>query len=107
MSMLSKNLEKIPPPRPSGSPASAGTNMRPWSTCCLAMTEDDDAVPVLKALWCRYRPACGTISKTFIDTRLKGIITQNPSEPFADRGLPAGSSSAARRPRPVVGPQGK
>ncbi len=80
MSMLSKNLEKSLH-RAFGL---AGERRHEYATLehlLLAMTEDDDAVPVLKA--------CGVDIdrlrhdlETFIDNRLKGIITQNPSEPL-------------------------
>jgi ATP-dependent Clp protease ATP-binding subunit ClpA len=79
MSMLSKNLERSLH-RAFGL---AGERRHEYATLehlLLAMTEDDDAVPVLKA--------CGVDIdrlrhdlETFIDNRLKGIITQNPSEP--------------------------
>ena len=85
MSMLSKNLEKSLH-RAFGL---AGERRHEYATLehlLLAMTEDDDAVPVLKA--------CGVDIdrlrhdlETFIDNRLKGIITQNPSEPLPTAGF--------------------
>src|SRR5580693_963883 len=85
MSMLSKNLEKSLH-RAFGL---AGERRHEYATLehlLLAMTEDDDAVPVLKA--------CGVDVdrlrhdlETFIDNRLKGIITQNPSEPLPTAGF--------------------
>ena len=103
MSMLSKNLERSLH-RAFGL---AGERRHEYATLehlLLAMTEDDDAVPVLKA--------CGVDIdrlrhdlETFIDNRLKGIITQNPERAAADRGLPA-RRPARRRPCAVVGSQG-
>src|ERR1044072_6318069 len=85
MSMLSKNLERSLH-RAFGL---AGERRHEYATLehlLLAMTEDDDAVPVLKA--------CGVDIdrlrhdlETFIDNRLNGIITQNPSEPLPTAGL--------------------
>src|SRR4249919_2822305 len=85
MSMLSKNLEKSLH-RAFGL---AGERRHEYATLehlLLAITEDDDAVPVLKA--------CGVDIdrlrhdlETFIDNRLKGIITQNPSEPLPTAGF--------------------
>src|SRR5919201_271662 len=85
MSMLSKNLEKSL----HRAFALAGERRHEYATLehlLLAMTEDDDAVPVLKA--------CGVDIdrlrhdlETFIDNRLKGIITQNPSEPLPTAGF--------------------
>src|SRR5216684_3927400 len=85
MSMLSKNLEKSLH-RAFGL---AGERRHEYATLehlLLAMTEDDDAVPVLKA--------CGVDIdrlrhdlEAFIDNRLKGIITQNPSEPLPTAGF--------------------
>src|SRR5215204_5214471 len=85
MSMLSKNLERSLH-RAFGL---AGERRHEYATLehlLLAMTEDDDAVPVLKA--------CGVDIdrlrhdlETFIDNRLKGIITQNPSEPLPTAGF--------------------
>jgi len=85
MSMLSKNLEKSLH-RAFGL---AGERRHEYATLehlLLAMTEDEDAVPVLKA--------CGVDIdrlrhdlETFVDNRLKGIITQNPSEPLPTAGF--------------------
>src|SRR6266404_2894339 len=85
MSMLSKNLEKSLH-RAFGL---AGERRHEYATLehlLLAMTEDDDAVPVLKA--------CGVDIdrlrhdlEAFIDNRLKGIITQTPSEPLPTAGF--------------------
>ena len=103
MSMLSKNLEKSL----HRAFALAGERRHEYATLehlLLAMTEDEDAMPVLKA--------CGVDIdrlrhdlETFIDNRLKGIITQNAERAAADRRLPAGGP-ARRRPRAVLGPQG-
>src|SRR5271169_2704490 len=85
MSMLSKNLEKSLH-RAFGL---AGERRHEYATLehlLLAMTEDDDAVPVLKA--------CGVDIdrlrhdlETFIDNRLKGIVTQTPNEPLPTAGF--------------------
>ncbi len=85
MSMLSKNLEKSLH-RAFGL---AGERRHEYATLehlLLAMTEDEDAVPVLKA--------CGVDIdrlrhdlETFVDNRLKGIITQNQSEPLPTAGF--------------------
>ncbi|WP_296396356.1 ATP-dependent Clp protease ATP-binding subunit ClpA [Reyranella sp.] len=85
MSMLSKNLEKSLH-RAFGL---AGERRHEYATLehlLLAMTEDEDATPVLKA--------CGVDIdrlrhdlETFIDNRLKGIITQTPSEPLPTAGF--------------------
>src|SRR6516162_1376725 len=85
MSMLSKDLEKSLH-RAFGL---AGERRHEYATLehlLLAMTEDDDAVPVLKA--------CGVDIdrlrhdlEAFIDNRLKGIVTQTPSEPLPTAGF--------------------
>src|SRR6266481_955505 len=85
MSMLSKNLERSLH-RAFGL---AGERRHEYATLehlLLAMTEDDDAVPVLKA--------CGVDIdrlrhdlEAFIDNRLKGIVTQTPSEPLPTAGF--------------------
>ena len=85
MSMLSKNLEKSLH-RAFGL---AGERRHEYATLehlLLAMTEDEDAIPVLKA--------CGVDIdrlrhdlETFVDNRLKGIITQTPSEPLPTAGF--------------------
>ena len=85
MSMLSKNLEKSLH-RAFGL---AGERRHEYATLehlLLAMTEDEDAMPVLKA--------CGVDIdrlrhdlETFIDNRLKGIVTQTPSEPLPTAGF--------------------
>jgi len=74
MSMLSKNLEKSL----HRAFALAGERRHEYATLehlLLALTEDEDATPVLKA--------CGvdidrlrTELETFVDNRLKGIITR-------------------------------
>ena len=97
MSMLSKNLEKSLH-RAFGL---AGERRHEYATLehlLLAMTEDDDAVPVLKA--------CGVDIdrlrhdlEAFIDNRLKGIITQSPSEPLPSLKRNTGTCSGARRSR--------
>ncbi|UYN97936.1 MAG: ATP-dependent Clp protease ATP-binding subunit ClpA [Enhydrobacter sp.] len=83
--MLSKNLEKSL----HRAFALAGERRHEYATLehlLLAMTEDDDATPVLKA--------CGVDVdrlrhdlETFIDNRLKGIVTQTPSEPLPTAGF--------------------
>src|SRR3979490_1427520 len=85
MSMLSKNLEKSLH-RAFGLAGERRHEYAALEHLLLAMTEDDDAVPVLKA--------CGVDIdrlrhdlETFIDNRLKGIITQNPSEPLPTAGF--------------------
>jgi len=85
MSMLSKNLERSLH-RAFGL---AGERRHEYATLehlLLAMTEDDDAVPVLKA--------CGVDIdrlrhdlEAFVDNRLKGIVTQTPSEPLPTAGF--------------------
>jgi ATP-dependent Clp protease ATP-binding subunit ClpA len=85
MSMLSKNLEKSL----HRAFALAGERRHEYATLehlLLAMTEDDDATPVLKA--------CGVDIdrlrhdlETFVDNRLKGIVTQTPSEPLPTAGF--------------------
>ncbi len=85
MSMLSKNLEKSLH-RAFGL---AGERRHEYATLehlLLAMTEDEDATPVLKA--------CGVDIdrlrhdlEAFVDNRLKGIITQSPSEPLPTAGF--------------------
>ena len=85
MSMLSKNLEKSLH-RAFGL---AGERRHEYATLehlLLAMTEDEDAMPVLKS--------CGVDIdrlrhdlETFVDNRLKGIITQTPSEPLPTAGF--------------------
>ena len=85
MSMLSKNLEKSL----HRAFALAGERRHEYATLehlLLAMTEDDDATPVLKA--------CGVDIdrlrhdlEAFIDNRLKGIVTQTPSEPLPTAGF--------------------
>ena len=85
MSMLSKNLEKSLH-RAFGL---AGERRHEYATLehlLLSMTEDEDAVPVLKA--------CGVDIdrlrhdlETFVDNRLKGIITQTASEPLPTAGF--------------------
>ncbi|MSP74732.1 MAG: ATP-dependent Clp protease ATP-binding subunit ClpA [Rhodospirillaceae bacterium] len=83
--MLSKNLEKSLH-RAFGL---AGERRHEYATLehlLLSMTEDEDAMPVLKS--------CGVDIdrlrhdlETFVDTRLKGIITQSPSEPLPTAGF--------------------
>ncbi|MBL0898254.1 MAG: ATP-dependent Clp protease ATP-binding subunit ClpA [Reyranella sp.] len=83
--MLSKNLEKSLH-RAFGL---AGERRHEYATLehlLLAMTEDEDATPVLKA--------CGVDIdrlrhdlEAFVDNRLKGIITQSPSEPLPTAGF--------------------
>ena len=85
MSMLSKNLEKSLH-RAFGL---AGERRHEYATLehlLLAMTEDEDAMPVLKS--------CGVDIdrlrhdlETFVDNRLKGIVTQTPSEPLPTAGF--------------------
>src|SRR3954465_9542529 len=85
MSMLSKNLEKSL----HRAFALAGERRHEYATLehlLLAMTEDEDATPVLKA--------CGVDIdrlrhdlESFIDNRLKGIVTQMPSEPLPTAGF--------------------
>ena len=85
MSMLSKNLEKSL----HRAFALAGERRHEYATLehlLLAMTEDEDATPVLKA--------CGVDVdrlrhdlESFIDNRLKGIVTQTPSEPLPTAGF--------------------
>ena len=85
MSMLSKNLEKSL----HRAFALAGERRHEYATLehlLLAMTEDEDATPVLKA--------CGVDIdrlrhdlETFVDNRLKGIVTQTPSEPLPTAGF--------------------
>ncbi len=85
MSMLSKNLEKSL----HRAFALAGERRHEYATLehlLLAMTEDEDATPVLKA--------CGVDIdrlrhdlEAFIDNRLKGIVTQTPSEPLPTAGF--------------------
>ena len=85
MSMLSKNLEKSLH-RAFGL---AGERRHEYATLehlLLAMTEDEDALPVLKS--------CGVDVdrlrhdlETFVDTRLKGIVTQTPNEPLPTAGF--------------------
>ncbi len=85
MSMLSKNLEKSLH-RAFGL---AGERRHEYATLehlLLSMTEDEDAMPVLKS--------CGVDIdrlrhdlETFVDNRLKGIITQSPSEPLPTAGF--------------------
>src|SRR6185312_16323014 len=85
MSMLSKNLEKSL----HRAFALAGERRHEYATLehlLLAMTEDEDATPVLKA--------CGVDIdrlrhdlESFIDNRLKGIVTQTPSEPLPTAGF--------------------
>src|ERR1700739_340213 len=86
MSMLSKNLEKSL----HRAFALAGERRHqdaPLEHLLRAMTEDEDATPVLKA--------CGVDIdrlrhdlEAFIDNRLKGIVTQTPSEPLPTAGFP-------------------
>ncbi len=85
MSMLSKNLEKSL----HRAFALAGERRHEYATLehlLLAMTEDEDAMPVLKA--------CGVDVdrlrhdlEAFVDNRLKGIIAQTPSEPLPTAGF--------------------
>src|SRR5471032_1355743 len=85
MSMLSKNLEKSL----HRAFALAGERRHEYATLehlLLAMTEDEDATPVLKA--------CGVDIdrlrhdlEAFVDNRLKGIVTQTPSEPLPTAGF--------------------
>src|SRR5471030_2259167 len=85
MSMLSKNLEKSL----HRAFALAGERRHEYATLehlLLAMTEDEDATPVLKA--------CGVDIdrlrhdlETFVDNRLKGIVTQTPNEPLPTAGF--------------------
>src|ERR1700738_3476 len=85
MSMLSKNLEKSLH-RAFGL---AGERRHEYATLehlLRAMTEDEEAMPVLKA--------CGVDIdrlrhdlETFVDNRLKGIVTQTPSEPLPTAGF--------------------
>ena len=85
MSMLSKNLEKSLH-RAFGL---AGERRHEYATLehlLLSMTEDEDAMPVLKS--------CGVDIdrlrhdlETFVDNRLKGIVTQTPSEPLPTAGF--------------------
>ena len=85
MSMLSKNLEKSLH-RAFGL---AGERRHEYATLehlLLSMTEDEDAMPVLKS--------CGVDIdrlrhdlETFVDNRLKGIVTQSPSEPLPTAGF--------------------
>jgi len=82
---LSKNLEKSL----HRAFALAGERRHEYATLehlLLAMTEDEDATPVLKA--------CGVDIdrlrhdlEAFIDNRLKGIVTQTPSEPLPTAGF--------------------
>src|ERR1043165_4363547 len=85
MSMLSKNLEKSL----HRAFARAAERRHEYATLehlLLAMTEDEDATPVLKA--------CGVDIdrlrhdlESFVDNRLKGIVTQTPSEPLPTAGF--------------------
>ena len=103
MSMLSKNLEKSL----HRAFALAGERRHEYATLehlLLAMTEDEDAIPVLKACGVDIERLRHEL-ETFIDNRLKGIVTQNAERAAADRGLPA-RAPARRHPRAVVRPQG-
>jgi ATP-dependent Clp protease ATP-binding subunit ClpA len=85
MSMLSKNLEKSL----HRAFALAGERRHEYATLehlLLALTEDEDGLPVLKA--------CGVDVdrlrhdlENFLDTRLKGIIAQSPGEPLPTAGF--------------------
>src|SRR5512144_424455 len=85
MSMLSKNLERSLH-RAFGL---AGERRHEYATLehlLLAMTEDDDAVPVLKACGVDIDRLRHDLEQ-FIDNRLKGIVTQTPSEPLPTAGF--------------------
>ena len=92
MSMLSKNLEKSL----HRAFALAGERRHEYATLehlLLAMTEDEDATPVLKA--------CGVDIdrlrhdlESFIDNRLKGIVTADAERAAADRRASSAWSSA-------------
>src|SRR3979490_567276 len=85
MAMLSKNLEKSLH-RAFGLAGERRHEDATLEHLSVACRQEDDAVPVLKA--------CGVDTdrlrhdlETFIDNRLKGIITQNPSEPLPTAGF--------------------
>jgi len=85
MSMLSKNLEKSL----HRAFALAGERRNEYATLehlLLAMTEDEDATPVLKACGIDIDRLRHDI-ESFIDNRLKGIVTQTPSEPLPTAGF--------------------
>ena len=85
MSMLSKNLEKSL----HRAFALAGERRHEYATLehlLLAMTEDEDATPVLKACGVDIDRLRHDLEQ-FIDNRLKGIVTQTPSEPLPTAGF--------------------
>ncbi|MFI5031317.1 MAG: AAA family ATPase, partial [Reyranellales bacterium] len=85
MSMLSKNLEKSL----HRAFALAGERRHEYATLehlLLAMTEDEDATPVLKACGIDIDRLRHDL-ESFIDNRLKGIVTQTPSEPLPTAGF--------------------
>src|SRR6516162_6162766 len=85
MSMLSKNLEKSL----HRAFALAGERRHEYATLehlLLAMTEDEDATPVLKACGIDIDRLRHDLEQ-FIDNRLKGIVTQTPSEPLPTAGF--------------------
>ena len=97
MSMLSRT-SRNPSTAHSRWLVSAGTNTPRWSTCA-----GDDGGRGRNAraqgLRRRYRPT--PISK-LIDNRLKGIVTQTPSEPLPTAGFSAWSSAPCTCSRPAV-----
>src|SRR5260370_41310594 len=85
MSMLSKNLEKSL----HRAFALAGERRHEYATVehlLLAMTEDEDATPVLKACGVDINRLRHDL-EAFIDNRLKAIVTQTPSEPLPTAGF--------------------
>src|ERR1700739_4066904 len=85
MSMLSKNLEKSL----HRAFALAGERRHEYATLehlLLAMTEDEDGTPGLKGCWLDTDRLRHDL-KSFIDNRLKGIVTQTPSEPLPTAGF--------------------
>src|ERR1700739_1466805 len=85
MSMLSKNPENALP-RAFGL---AGERRHEYATLehlLLAMTEDEDATPVLKACGVDIDRLRHNL-EAFIDNRLKAIVTQTPSEPLPTAGF--------------------
>jgi ATP-dependent Clp protease ATP-binding subunit ClpA len=85
MSMLSKNLEKSL----HRAFALAGERRHEYATLehlLLALTEDEDATPVLKACNVDVDRLRHEL-ETFVDNRLKGIVAQSPSEPLPTAGF--------------------
>ena len=85
MSMLSKNLEKSL----HRAFALAGERRHEYATLehlLLALTEDEDATPVLKACSVDVDRLRHEL-ETFVDNRLKGIVAQSPSEPLPTAGF--------------------